>query len=129
MSEPPNNYSTIAAKKREQRQKKIPQDWLLTKDYNGISNFMDIPSTCGILSDVECDITSNHDATALLEKMKNGEWSAEQVTTAFCKRAAIAQQLVRKTVSNTKISSQQLIFPLDKLPHRNLLRRSNPASP
>ena len=47
------------------------------------------------LNALECDITSNFDATALLQKLREGEWSAEQVTVAFCKRAAIAHQLVR----------------------------------
>jgi amidase len=55
---------------------------------------MEVPVTCGVLSEIECDITSNYDATALLEKLRVGFWTVEQVTVAFCKRAAIAQQLV-----------------------------------
>ncbi|GME34954.1 hypothetical protein M1821_007645 [Neofusicoccum parvum] len=39
------------------------------------------------------EITSNYDATALLEKIREGEFSAKDVTVAFCKRAAISQQL------------------------------------
>jgi amidase len=34
------------------------------------------------------------DATALLNKMHTGQWAAEDVTVAFCKRAAIAHQMV-----------------------------------
>lgn len=34
------------------------------------------------------------DATALLAKIHSKEWSAFEVTVAYCKRAAIAQQLV-----------------------------------
>jgi amidase len=89
------NYQTIAAEKKLQRQNKIPKEWIISDSYHGASNLMDVPITCGILSDVECEITSGHDATSLLEKLKNGLWSAEQVTVAFCKRAAIAHQLVR----------------------------------
>ncbi|KAJ4375772.1 hypothetical protein N0V83_001049 [Neocucurbitaria cava] len=93
MSEGRKDYQTISIEKRLQQQSKIPKEWILPKSYHGATNFMQVPSTCGILSDVECNITSNFDATALLEKLKSGEWSAEQVTTAFCKRAAIAHQL------------------------------------
>ncbi|KAF2720954.1 amidase [Polychaeton citri CBS 116435] len=88
------DYQTISSRKRLLRQSKIPQQWLLPpEDYHGVTNVMDIPMTCGIMSDVECDITSKLDATALLENMREGIWTAEEVTTAFCKRAAIAQQL------------------------------------
>ena len=56
---------------------------------------MDVPLTCGLLNETEARITSDYDATALLEELKAGVWSVEQVTVAFCKRAAIAHQLVR----------------------------------
>jgi amidase len=95
MLEAPKNYQTIAAEKMLQRQSKIPKEWLLHKSYHGATNLMDVPLTCGIMNNVECNITSNFDATALLEKLKGGAFSAEQVTIAFCKRAAIAHQLVR----------------------------------
>lgn len=94
MSEVRKDYQTISIQKRLQRQSKIPKEWILPKSYHGATNFMDVPSACGVLSDVECNITSNFDATALLEKVKGGEWSAEQVTIAFCKRATVAHQLV-----------------------------------
>lgn len=47
------------------------------------------------MSSREPEITGTRDATALLEKLHNGEWTAEQVTMAFCHRAAVAHQLVR----------------------------------
>ncbi|KAL7940296.1 amidase signature domain-containing protein [Trichoderma barbatum] len=61
--------------------------------YAGLS-LLDVPVTCGILSSTEIDLTSNYDATSLLVGLKAGTWSVEQVITAFCKRAAIAHQLV-----------------------------------
>ena len=88
-------YQSLADEKKRQRLNKIPKDWLLPLEkYDGASSFLDVPATCGILNEVECKITSDYDATALLEQLKAGIWSAEQVTVAFCKRAAIAQQLV-----------------------------------
>lgn len=50
--------------------------------------------SCGLLTAREVDITDAEDCVALLEKIHSKEWSALEVTTAFCKRAAIAQQLV-----------------------------------
>jgi amidase len=89
------DYGTIAAAKKEQLQSRIPKEWLLPMErYYGISNLLNVPLTSGILDDVECNITSNYDATGLLGKLRSGVWSAERVTIAFCKRAAIAQQLV-----------------------------------
>ncbi|EGR44514.1 uncharacterized protein TRIREDRAFT_5888 [Trichoderma reesei QM6a] len=61
--------------------------------FEGI-NLLDVPLVCGLLSDIELEVTSQHDATSLLEGLKAGAWSVEQVTIAFCKRAAVAQQLV-----------------------------------
>jgi amidase len=89
------NYQAIAAEKRAQQWDKIPKDWRVpTERFHNATNVMDIPLTCGLLNETESRITSNYDATALLEKLKAGVWSVEQVTVAFCKRAAIAQQLV-----------------------------------
>lgn len=88
------NYQAIAAEKRVQQWDKIPKDWRVpTERFHNATNVMDIPLTCGVLNETESRITSDYDATALLEKLKAGVWSAEQVTIAFCKRAAIAQQL------------------------------------
>ncbi|KAI1115109.1 putative fatty-acid amide hydrolase [Nemania sp. NC0429] len=96
MSSTTTDYKILSAEKLAQQREKIPEAWLVSPDAvrQDATNLMDIPTTCGILSDVECDITSNYDATALLEKLKAGTFSAEQVTVAFCKRAAIAHQLV-----------------------------------
>jgi len=89
------NYQVLAVEKQLQRSNKIPKEWLIPTELLGdATNILKLPVTCGILSDIECEITSKYDATALLEKLKSGVWSAEQVTVAFCKRAAIAQQAV-----------------------------------
>lgn len=135
MSKVYKNYKIIAAEKQLERQSKIPKEWLLrSEQYQGVSNLMQVPRTCGILSETEYHITSNFDATALLEKLKDGVWSAEQVTIAFCKRAAIAQQLVCRHPSPF-LSHRRISLPLptfnttaDQLFDRDILRRSHPAS-
>jgi len=89
------NYQVIAVEKKAQQWDKIPKDWRVpTEIFHNAINVMDIPLNCGLLNETESEITSNYDATALLEKLKAGIWSVEQVTVAFCKRAAIAHQLV-----------------------------------
>lgn len=76
---------------------KIPTDWRLPDStlsaLSADSNVLDIPRTSGLLSPRELAITETEDATTLLEKLAAREYSAVEVTTAFSKRAAIAQQL------------------------------------
>lgn len=55
---------------------------------------MDYPAESGLLSAEELAITEQT-AAVLVDKLAKGELSSVQVTTAFCKRAAIAHQLVR----------------------------------
>ncbi|EMC92431.1 hypothetical protein BAUCODRAFT_288739 [Baudoinia panamericana UAMH 10762] len=84
---------------REQAAAKIPKEWILKPEYTAdggptSSRFvLDVPAKCGILSERELDITENYDAVALLEKLASGHFTSVEITTAFCKRAAIAQQL------------------------------------
>ncbi|KAH8658084.1 putative fatty-acid amide hydrolase [Xylariales sp. PMI_506] len=87
-------YQAIAAEKKARQWDKIPKDWRIDAEaYENATNVMDVPLTCGLLTETEARITSDYDATAILAKLKTGIWSVEQVTVAFCKRAAIAQQL------------------------------------
>jgi amidase len=89
------NYQTISAEKKAQQWNRIPKHWRIPREiFQNATNVMDIPLTCELLNEIESRITSDYDATALLEKLKAGVWSVEQVTVAFCKRAAIAHQLV-----------------------------------
>jgi amidase len=88
-------WREISKQRLALRQAKIPIEWLL-KDIPGdhVLDVMDIPRKCGILSERELDITEKYDATSLVEKLAVGALSSVEVTKAFCKRAAVAQQLV-----------------------------------
>jgi amidase len=117
------NYLAIAAEKKAQQCAKIPDGWRFhTERFGDAANTMDVPLTCGLLDETESRITSDYDATALLEKLKAGVWSAEQVTVAFCKRAAVAHQLAsmlhtrRRKLANLKSL-------LDELSDGDILRR------
>ncbi len=84
--------------KISQARDNIPSEWRLSAGYIELSQdtpqaVLDIPRRCGSLTEREIHITEDFDATALLEKLGSREFTAVEVTTAFCKRAAIAHQL------------------------------------
>jgi hypothetical protein len=89
------NQLTQPQKTQKSIAEKIPQEWRLPKHLldPSIKDVSGIPASCGILSSEELDITTR-DSTCILEKIQSRAWTAEKVTLAFCKRAAIAQQLV-----------------------------------
>ena len=91
-------WQDIAAAKRKAAYDLIPEAWrlpssMIPKPEDAVS-VMEIPQKCGILSEAELEITEKYDAVALVEKLTSKQLSAKDVTTAFSKRAAIAQQLV-----------------------------------
>jgi amidase len=87
-------WKAIAQRKQAERQSRIPKEWLLSSlPSSSTLDVRSIPQTCGILNSKELDITENYDATSLAAALRSGVLTAEAVTTAFCKRAAIAQQL------------------------------------
>ncbi|KAF7329272.1 Amidase domain-containing protein [Mycena kentingensis (nom. inval.)] len=78
---------------------KIPADLRLPAEfiarYPPGSDVRGAPSASGLLSPDELEITSlDGDSVSLLDKIKRKDVTAVQVASAFCKRAAIAQQLL-----------------------------------
>ncbi|KAF1830095.1 amidase [Decorospora gaudefroyi] len=94
------DWRTLAESKRSSVFAKIPKEWLLpssqTARYTETSSLsvLDVPRTCGILTETELEITENYDATDLVNLMAEGKLKSVRVVTAFCKRAAVAQQCV-----------------------------------
>ncbi|KAJ9619106.1 hypothetical protein H2204_012817 [Knufia peltigerae] len=97
-------WHVIARRKQDQRSRLVPKEWLIPRakleEYNLGSpraNVTDVPVTCGILTPRELEITGDHDAVSLLDALRRGPddkgYTATEVVTAFCKRAAIAQQV------------------------------------
>jgi hypothetical protein len=79
-----------------ERDAKIPKEWLLAPDVAKAAHprVLSVFADSGLLTPGELEITDfKNDATSLLARLANGSLSAVQVTLAFCKRAAIAQQL------------------------------------
>ena len=89
------SWKPKAAKKREAQLALIPKEWRLPESLPKPKNTYEYLRTSGVLTKDELEITETTDATMLLRKMASGSLSAVQVTSAFSKRAAIAQQLIR----------------------------------
>jgi amidase len=96
----PTNWQDLVAAKKQQCEQKIPHKWRLSADQLAFARQTprlieaDIPRRSGLLSELELDVTENYTASQLVVKLASGQVSSLDVTTAFCKRAAIAQQLV-----------------------------------
>ncbi|KAK4686086.1 amidase, partial [Tremellales sp. Uapishka_1] len=83
-------WSDIAAQKVAARDALIPAEWKIAP--TDALNVLDVPASCGILSAQEIKITELS-AEVLVQKMIDSELKSYDVVLAFCKRAAIAQQL------------------------------------
>jgi len=77
-------YDSIPAEWR------TPTDKLPPADQKDVTGF---PYQSGLFTEREILIT-NSLATDIVAKIANSTWTAEEVTRAFCRRAAIAHQLV-----------------------------------
>ena len=88
------SWKVIASRKLAERASRIPKAWRLPSLPAATTlDVRSIPEQSGILSSNELDITEKYDATALAEAIRAGKYTAEAVAVAFCKRAAIAQQV------------------------------------
>lgn len=93
---PAPTWQEIAARKQAERASRIPQEWVVPASSLPSPDTLDVrrvPSTSRILSQRELHITSAHDAVSLAAALRARTYSAEEVSLAFCKRAAVAQQL------------------------------------
>jgi hypothetical protein len=114
-----------ATAKQKSSLEKIPKEWLLPTSITETLQTplesnpdrliqMDIPRKSGIMSERELDITENYTVSALLQALRAGQMTALEVTVAFSKRAAIAQQLVRDCQ-----------LPYNPLPYAPLVREDS----
>lgn len=90
------SWTAKAARGQKILEESIPKQWLLPKNMVPPieqTNVMKLPKESGLLSERELRITEST-ATELVASMAKGLISAEEVTTAFLKRATIGHQLV-----------------------------------
>lgn len=94
------DWAVLIAEKQSRRAALIPTEWRLEpKILNSVSetsplSALDVLKSNNLLTEREVEITESYDAQELLQMLAAGTISSVEVTTAFCKRAAIAQQLV-----------------------------------
>lgn len=94
-------WQEVAAIKQKQQLEAIPEPWKLPGSFKAALDLEsgaklvedNLVSKAGFLSKHELAITETQTAKKLLDKLASRELSSTQVTTAFCKRAAMAQQL------------------------------------
>lgn len=88
-------WQEISAEKKAEQLARIPREWLIPETLRtDATDLRPTAEASGVLTDREVEITGNqHDATALLARIATGSLTAVEVVTAFCKRAAVAQQV------------------------------------
>ncbi|KAL3464417.1 amidase signature domain-containing protein [Aspergillus heterothallicus] len=93
------DWKAIATSHRASLDAKIPEEWRLSPEFraslpaDGRLLQADPIRKSGILTEDELDITENYSAAQILQRLAWGDVSSVDVTRAFCKRAAIAEQL------------------------------------
>jgi hypothetical protein len=118
------NYKDVAAAALARRAAAIPEKYLMPE--NELSNLpkdlTKIPAIRMNYTEWEYKIITA-EAAAILQKIRDRVWTAVQVTEAFCKAAAVANQLVFYCLI-LKISATAILICnlADKLPHRGPLR-------
>lgn len=112
-------WKEIARRKRAQRDTAIPADWKLDpkhlpKENGEAENMLSVPDQCGILTAQDLKITSRYSARSLISAITSNHLTAREVTAAFCKRAAVAQQLTNCLTELLFTSALQRAECLDK---------------
>lgn len=88
------SWQSITQRKRDALDALLPADFRL-KHVPSVEEQKDVTQYIRqFLSTSELDITENHSAAALVDKLATGALSATNVIKAFCHRATIAHQLV-----------------------------------
>lgn len=89
------NWEAVCSARKDAQFASIPRDWVIPLPPDTQTNVIDVPLHSGLLTAKELEITEVTDVLTLLNKLHLAEWSSVEVTTAFYKRAIIAQQVVR----------------------------------
>ncbi|KAG9692309.1 amidase, partial [Aureobasidium melanogenum] len=89
-----SSWQDICQFKRGLQAGNIPFNWRLKSLPEDYESSIPIVESCGILTAEELDMT-NTDASILVLKLQTGQLTAVKVVTAFCKRAAVLQQLTK----------------------------------
>lgn len=101
-----DDFLTKAAERRQRQLYSIPAAWRLPA---GAAPGRDVRAwlehESGLLDKRELLLTGLDDAVLVLDKLHSREWSASELCKAYCKRAALAGQLVRLSLFATSLPS------------------------
>ena len=90
-----DHWRSIVQQRRSRQLAAIPASWRLPPSATSSQSTLETIRSCGILTPEELQWTETTDISDLLSRLASREISSVQLTTAFCKRAAIAQQLIK----------------------------------
>lgn len=103
------SWKLVATRRQTEINNAIPPEYLLPQGMlEALEHRIELPETSGMLTGRELEITALS-ATRLLQLLHNGTYTAVEVTTAFCKRAAIAHQAVRYFLFHSPMPSHLYI--------------------
>lgn len=89
-------WKSIVAQKQAERLSKIPTEWIIPEGVLPPAEdrfVQDFPQKSGFFTERELQLTEAT-ASEVVAMIASGEWTATEVTTAVCKRTAVAQQLI-----------------------------------
>ncbi|PQE31249.1 hypothetical protein CJF32_00001847 [Rutstroemia sp. NJR-2017a WRK4] len=89
-SEKPS-WRSVATRRKHEVNSTIPTEWRVPSDLLESKSTVDLVKKCGLLTEREVTIVYDT-AVDLLQKLRERKYTAVEVTTAFCKAAAIAHQ-------------------------------------
>ena len=90
------DWKALAAKSQKILADSIPKEYKISEEKLPPKSQLDVhnfPEECGLLSTEEINITRTPSA-GIVKKISSGNWTAEEVTVAFCKRAVVGHQVV-----------------------------------
>lgn len=93
-------WKDVVADKQQRLDATIPQEWRLDVPKPEDGNVLSYPSKSSIMTADELSITESS-AAEIVKKIAAGKLTSVAVTTAFCKRAAMAHQLVSDVTNET----------------------------
>lgn len=95
----PSSWESLSQAKKSSISESIPQKWKFkSSELPTVTALRDVSDYIRrFLSASELTITDLN-ASAILAKVRRGEWTSVEVTTAFCHRAALSHQLVNPRI-------------------------------
>jgi amidase len=81
----PLRWHAVALQKKKEQWDRV-REWRLDDlPAPDVTNYLDFPQQCGLLTEEELRITEKYDATALAQAIREGSLKCVDVTRAFCK--------------------------------------------